>query len=189
MAGRGDQLVATARQKAAEHGDLDAAARLRARPQAEDSLWLVTEPALVADWEAAKSAVPLASFGGPEAKARAEVAVDEARRTLVASGAVQVVVRHAGRKKYRALLDEHLPTEVDHENIRAQTGNPKESAAYHSETFVPALIDLSMATEGVTAALLDELADEGRVSEAEITDLFRRAWSLYQGTRTADLGK
>lgn len=181
--------MATARERAAAAGDQDAASRLRARPPAEDSLWLVTDPALVAAWNEAQAAVSIAAFQGAEQKARAEVTADEARRALVDAGAVQVVVRHAGRKAYRALLDAHLPTEKDHENIRAQTGNPKELAAYNAETFVPALLDLSIATEGVTAALLDELADTGQVSDGEVFELFRKARALYDGTRTADLGK
>lgn len=189
MAGRGDLLVATARERAAAAGDLDAASRLRARPQAEDSLWLVTEPSLVAAWTAAKDAVPLASFGGPEAKARAEVTVDEARRALEDAGAVRIVLRSQGRKKFQALLDEHPPQNVDTEKVRKDTGNPNAVANFHTKTFVPALLDLSIATEGVTADLLNELADEGRVSDSEIGDLFSKAWALYQTSRTADLGK
>lgn len=183
--------MATAREKAAAAGDLDAASRLRARPAAEASLWLVTDPALLETWNAAKQALPMAAFGGggPETAARAELAVDEARRALEDAGAVQIVVRHAGRTPYRDLLDKHAPTEADHEELRKSSGNPKAMAAYARKTFVPALIDLSIVTPGVDAALLEELSEKGQVSEAEIIELFWKARDLYETSRVADLGK
>lgn len=178
-----------ARVAAAEDGDRDALNRLLARPVATATVWLASDGgeaqrALVD----ARAAERIASLGGAEEKERAAAAVADARAVLEET-AVPVVLRNAGRKGFRALMDAHPPQDADHKDIQRHNGDPNGRARW-SPSFIPALVDLSIQSpEGLTAALLDEMADDGRISDGDLNTLFNTAFGLYQTSRVADLGK
>lgn len=185
--------MATAQEKAAADGDKDALNRLLARRPAEKVVWLATDDDLLAGWNDAKEAERLAKggFGRTEVDREAAAkAVADAEAALVLSGAVRLLLRNAGRTQYRALFDEHPPTEEDHKLVRQSAGRPDAMAGYHVESFRPALVALAVAEPaGLTAELVAEMAADGRLSEGELDHLVTVAHQLHAGTRVADLGK
>lgn len=186
-----------AREAAAAAGDLDALARLEQRRPAEDTVILADDDSLAADMEAAVQAERAAKFGGDDAF-KAEAAAQLATvREAVAKDAITINLRSIGRRRYDELMRAHPATDEDHEEVRQITGQATARARYHGETFVPALVAACMAEAmglppddaADVAKKLDALADQGRVSEGELNQMFQKATRLHEGSRTADLGK
>lgn len=178
-----------ARVAAAVDGDKDALGRLLSRPVATATVWLATDGGdAQRALQDARDAERLAKLGGPAEQERAAAAIADARAELEAS-AVPVVLYNAGRKAYRKLLEAHPPTEADHKEAQRVSGDSTNRSLW-AASFVPALVDLSIRSpEGLTSALLDEMADDGRISDGDLIALFNAAYRLYQTSRVADLGK
>jgi len=154
-------------------------------------VWLATDDDLLAEFEAARSAerAGRSFLTDPEAREAAAARLAAARSALVESGAVRVVLRYIGRSAVRALVAKFPPSEADHENARRQAGNQSARAEFDGEGLAPALIAASaVEPAGLTAEMVAELVEEGRLSEGELARLFGEAFGLHLGARVADLG-
>ena len=178
-----------ARERAAAAGDKDALNRLRGRKPAEETVALATDDTLVQAWKDAKTA----TFTGRTSKdaatrTAAEDQLAAARAELESRGLVLWQLRNKGRKEYDRVQRECPPTDEQRaENKARGQGEP----LWSQDTFPTALIELCTVgeLEGVTAADIREMTDDGRMSEGEVGHLFAKAIGLYTGTRIPDLGK
>lgn len=178
-----------ARERAAAAGDLDAAARLRARKRAEKVLVLADDESLAADLDAAIQADRAARFGGDETT-RAEAAARlAAAREAVAEDAITIRLRSIGRAAYAKLQADHVPTDEDHRALQRETANQSARVRW-ARTFPAALVAACMVEpEGISADELTAMLDDGRISDGEMGALFAAAHELHEGSRVADLGK
>ncbi len=179
----------TARAAAARDGDPDALARLRARLPAERRVCLLPDDAIRDAYQEAATEDYLARTSNDEVRAKAaRKALDEARYKAVEAGAVIVTFRNQGRPAWRELLDAHAPRPEDHETQKRATGNEQARARWNHDTFAPAAIAFAAADPRLTPEDIIELADDGRLSEGELTQLLNAAIDVHEGTRIADLG-
>ncbi len=183
----------TAREHAAAAGDTDAANRLRARQPARREMWLATDDDAVAAYQQLKRESAATRIGrDASAASAADKRLHEARQELEAIGAVRVVLRNVGRRRYRELgLSEICqPREQDHEDVRRATGNQNARFPYNLDEYPYRLVELCLVEPvGLTHADLKDMVEDGRLSEGELGKLVGAAQQLHDGDRVVDLGK
>src|SRR6266566_942655 len=176
----------TARVAAARDGDPDALTRLRARAPAERQVVLLADDGSRDTYQAAAAEDYLARTAGDDARAKtARRALEEARAQVLAAGAVIVTFRNRGRSAWRELLDQHPPRPEDHDTQRRATGTEQARARWNHDTFGPAAVAFAAVDPVFTAAEVAELAEDGRLSEGELTQLLQAAVDVHEGTRIA----
>lgn len=182
-------VTATARERAAAAGDADALNRLRSRRPAEETVPLATDDDLLRAWQdAKKGTLPGRTSRDPAVKAAAEGELAAARADLEERGLVLWQLRNRGRRRYDETLRAYPPTDEQRAEAKAK-GQPE--PPWDGDRFAVALIALCTvgALEGVTPEQINELMDDGQLSEGEAGYLFNKALGLYTGTRIPDLGK
>lgn len=182
-----------ARARAAAAGDLDALARMRARQPATKTVWLAVDDDAVEAFRAVERETFGARIGSDEvAKRAAENRVAEARAELEATGAVLFRLISQGRRAYEALIrsPECQPRDEDHDRVQKALGQAGAKAAYNTEVFPFALVELACdEPAGLTADELREWVDDGRLSQGEMQQLAAAAEEVHTGSRVLDLGK
>jgi len=114
-----------------------------------------------------------------ENEREASVALDEVRQ--------KYVFRALGRKQWRELIENHPPTDEDHEEFTSEGGTGK--AQYSFETFPRALVQQSSVSPKLSSEDIDEIYDGGDWNETEITMLFQAALSANTQARHDPKGK
>lgn len=71
--------------------------------------------------------------------------LDEMEEAMEAD-AVKMLFRSIGRQAFQDLMDEHPPTEEDHAEAVAVSGDDKAKAQFHHESFAPLLVQMSLVT-------------------------------------------
>lgn len=103
---------------------------------------------------------------------------------------MEFVFEGIGRKAYEALINEHPPTEEDHETLRKEMGkegDKKVKADFSFDTFAPALIAASLADPDLSAEQVGELFEEW--NNQELIELYQAAMSCNNTRRVAALGE
>jgi len=178
----------TVRAAAARDGDPDALARLRARAPAERHLALMASDEIRSAYLEAVAEHYMARTSDDEVRAKAaRKKLDEAKAAATTSGAVIFVFRNKGRQAWRELLDAHPPRPEDHEVQRQQQGE-RARARWNHDTFGPAAIAFAAIEPQITAEEIIELADDGRLTDGDLTLLLSAAIDVHEGNRIADLG-
>lgn len=178
-----------AREAAAAAGDLDAAARLRARRPAEKTVILADDDSLATNLATAIQADQAARALGNEDTQKTAAENLAAARAAVASDAITMRLRSIGRAGFAKVQADHPPADEDHQALQRETGDATAKVRW-ARTFPAALIAACLVEPaGITADELTDMLDDGRISDGEMTALFAAAHNLHQGSRTADLGK
>lgn len=112
-----------------------------------------------------------------DAVEKAEKAVRDSSRTFA--------FRSIGRLAYQELRDRHPPQEQDHEDVKAQGIGQR--AAYHAETFAPALIQAASLDPVLTGEDIAEIFDGDAWNESEITQLYMAALEVNTQRRVVEL--
>lgn len=108
-----------------------------------------------------------------------QAAVDRALVALDAA-TIWLTFRSLGRKRWHALLEEHPPTDADHEAFARETGNPEARSRWNAETLAPVLVRracISRVVAGVEQGPLeqadvDAMWDGDAWNETELQALF-----------------
>lgn len=92
-----------------------------------------------------------------------------------------------GRHAFDELIRAHPPTDEDHADARATSGDPQAMAKFHGDSFGPALVAACCVDPELTVDDAKLIFDEW--NHAETLELFAAAWAVNQTRRVASLGK
>lgn len=81
-----------------------------------------------------------------------------------------------GNTAYQRLLDEHKPTEQDHEQVKTEGRGDR--AIYHAETFAPALVQRCALDPKLSVAQVTEMFDGSTWNLSELALLFMAAYEV-----------
>lgn len=144
---------------------------------------IVTDDAAADAFRAAEEALRKARILGDDADLAAAQAAYDAAEAAVRESAVVLRLRALPRKgdgSFAALKAEHPPTAEDDARVQEASGNPKDRAIWHTDTFAPALVAASLVEPRLTVEQAAELAEDW--NEAEWSALYVAALNVNQQT-------
>lgn len=148
---------------------------------------------LAQQWHAAKGKVDaaklayarIASSDNEEQLRDAEAALEECEK-LVEPATVEITLRSIGRPAYRALLDEHPPTDEQNKDSKRKGFG---ELNYNPDTFPQALVAACSLSPKMTLAEVQAIYSSNDYNDEELNTLTLAALTVNQTSEVVALGK
>lgn len=142
---------------------------------------IITDDDAAAALRLAEEQLRRARIAGSDADvAAAQATYDEAEQA-VRDSVLLLRLRALPRKgdrSFAALKAEHPPTPDDDVRVQEASGNPKDKAVWHTDTFAPALVAACLIEPKITVEQAAEMAEDW--NEAEWSGLYLAALNVNQ---------